>query len=149
VAKPKRKANKSTPVTQHQLFPAVVALWFGALFGLGSLAVRPSLLEEFVVKSRIDLLVPVAAPPLGMTARMLVALALAAMGAMLGAFVARRIARPKQEARERNRTKLSTRDEGGANAYPGYAAASTHNPAATDGGESANTPGTLAGRRRP
>lgn len=148
MAKPKRTAAQGKPVTQHQLFPAVVALWFGALFGLGSLAVRPSLLEELVIKSRIDLLVPVAAPPLGMTARMLVALVLATLGAMLGIKIARRIARPKQEPRERKRTTLSPRDEGRANVFHGNADASTHTPPAADGGDAAAAPGVLAGRRR-
>jgi hypothetical protein len=150
VAKQKRKAPKSKPVTQHQLFPAVVALWFGALFGLGSLAVRPSLLEELVIKSRIDLLIPAAAPPLGMTARMALALAMAALGAMIGTAIARRIARPKQEVRERKRTNLSTRDEGAGNeAVNNYADASTRNLGPTDNASaSAATPGMLAGRRR-
>jgi hypothetical protein len=151
VAKPSRKAPKSKPVTQHQLFPAVVALWFGALFGFGSIAVRPSLLEELVIKSRIDLLVPAAAPPLGMTARMLVALVMAALGAVIGTAIARRLARPRQEVRERKRTNLSTRDEGASNrSVNPYADASTRNPGPTagSGSEDAAAPGVLAGRRR-
>jgi hypothetical protein len=103
VAKHKRKQAPAQPVTTHQLFPAVVALWFGALFGLGSLAVRPSLLESLVISSRIDLIVPAAAPPLGITARILLALILAAIGAAIGIALARRLARPKQEHRERKR----------------------------------------------
>ncbi len=103
MAKHKRKPAPAKPITTHQLFPAVVALWFGALFGLGSLAVRPSLLESLVIKSRIDLLVPAAAPPLGVTARILVALVLAAIGAGIGIAIARRLARPKQEHHERKR----------------------------------------------
>ncbi len=150
MAKPERKVSNSKPVTQHALFPAVVALWFGALFGLGSLAVRPSLLEELVIKSRIDLLIPAAAPPLGMTARMTLALVLAALGAALGAAIARRIARPKQEARERKRTNLSTRDEGaGHGPAHAYGDASTRNPGpASEDAAVAATPGVLAGRRR-
>ena len=103
MAKHKRKPAPAKPITAHQLFPAVVALWFGALFGLGSLAVRPSLLESLVIKSRIDLIVPAAAPPLGITARILVALILAAIGAGIGIALARRLARPKPEQRERKR----------------------------------------------
>lgn len=148
MAKPKRKASNRTPVTRHQLFPAVMALWFGALFGLGSLAVRPSLLEEFVIKSRIDLLIPAAAPPLGMTARMLVALALAVLGAMLGTLIARHIARPKSEAYERKRTKLSTRDEGAESPYQGRADASTSDPHATQSAVAVIAPGAPTGRRR-
>ncbi len=150
MAKQERKAPISKPVTQHQLFPAVIALWFGALFGLGSLALRPSLIEELVIKSRIDLLIPAAAPPLGMTARMSIALVLAALGAMLGASIARRIARPKQEVRERKRTKLSTRDEGASNsAFNGFTDASTRSPGPSGGGPGeVAAPGVLAGRRR-
>lgn len=150
MAKPKRKPGKSAPIAQHQLFPAVVALWFGALFGLGSLAVRPTLLEELVVKSRIDLLIPAAAPPLGMTARMLVALILAAFGAMIGSLIARRLAQPKQEARERKRTNLSTRDEGADNrGYAGQSDTSTRygaNAAGDFDGDA--SPGMQANRRR-
>ena len=99
----KRKPANAKPITSNPLFPAVVALWFGALFGLGSLAVRPSLLENLVLKSHIDLIVPAAAPPLGITARILVALVLAALGAVLGILLARRLARPKVEHHERKR----------------------------------------------
>ena len=65
MAKQARKPVKSPPITSHPLFPAVVALWFGALFGLGSLAVRPTLIEGLVLKSHIDLIIPATAPPLG------------------------------------------------------------------------------------
>lgn len=91
------------PISSHPLFPAIVGLWFGALFGLGSLAVRPSLLEALVMSSRIDTILPAAAPPLGVTARILLALILAASGSLLGAWLGRRIARPKPEVRERKR----------------------------------------------
>ncbi len=97
------KPAKGAPVTAHPLFPAVVALWFGALFGLGSLAVRVGLLESMVLATRIDTLIPAAAPPLGISARILLALTLAALGALLGAAIARRIAAPKTVVRERKR----------------------------------------------
>lgn len=103
MAKHKRKPARTKSIASHQLFPAVVALWFGALFGLGSLAVRPSLIENLVLQSRLDLVVPAAAPPLGVTARMLVALILATVGAIIGTVLARRLARPKAEVRERKR----------------------------------------------
>ena len=103
MSKSKRKPAAAKPMTSNPLFPAVVALWFGALFGLGSLAVRPSLLENLVLGSHIDLIVPAAAPPLGITARILLALAMAALGAVLGIVLARRLARPKVEHYERKR----------------------------------------------
>lgn len=124
MAKQPRKQPQGKPITQNQLFPAVVALWFGALFGLGSLAVRPSLLESLVIKSRIDLVLPAAAPPLGITARILVALALAAIGSAIGIAIARRVARPKVVVRERKRSKLATVEAPAARPY-GSAAAQT------------------------
>ena len=99
----KDQGKAAKPITSHPLFPAVVALWFGALFGLGSLAVRPSLLEDLVLKSHIDLILPAAAPPLGVTSRILLALIMAALGAILGIVLTRRLTRPKVEAYERKR----------------------------------------------
>ncbi len=72
-----------------------MALWFGALFGLGSLAVRASLIESLVTSSHLEIIVPMTAPPLGMTARILLALAMAVIGIAAGAIIARRIARPR------------------------------------------------------
>jgi hypothetical protein len=154
VARQKRKASNRTSITSHQLFPAVVALWFGALFGLGSLAVRPTLLESLVLKTKIDLLIPAAAPPLGVTARLLVALGLAAFGAMLGAIIARRLARPRPVERTRKRANLSTRDEGmqvrSRDAHPDAPARrpiSVTEELGADGMSPA-APGVLAARRR-
>ena len=99
LSKPASKA----PVTKHPLFPAMVALWFGALFGLGSLAVRASLLESMVLSLSLDVLLPAAAPPLGMKFRLILALLLAAIGVAMGAVLARRIARPRQVQAPRRR----------------------------------------------
>ncbi len=87
--------RKSAPVTSHPLFPAIVALWFAALFGLGSLAIRPTLLEDFVLATHLDTLISAAAPPLGVTARILLALVLAVIGGLAGASIAKRLTRPK------------------------------------------------------
>lgn len=103
MATTKRKPAQGKPITSHPLFPAVVALWFGALFGLGSLAIRPALIEGLVIKSGIDLIIPAAAPPLGVTARILIALVMSALGAVIGASLAWRVARPKTEVRQRKR----------------------------------------------
>ncbi len=81
------------PITRHPLFPAIVSLWFAALFGMGSLALRTAHLESLVGALHIDALVPAAAPPLGFTARILVALALAVIGALVGWMAGRRLAR--------------------------------------------------------
>ncbi|EIZ78414.1 hypothetical protein WSK_3033 [Novosphingobium sp. Rr 2-17] len=88
------RAGQSQPISQHPLFPAIVALWFGAAFGVASLAIRPALLERLVSLTGIDSVLPFAAAPLGSTARILVALALTGLGALVGLIVARRLARP-------------------------------------------------------
>lgn len=106
VASQPRKPAEARPITTHPLFPAVIALWFGALFGLGSLAVRPALLESLIIQSRIDLIVAAAAPPIGMTARILVALVLTAIGSAVGLTVARRLVQPKMEVHEHKRSTM-------------------------------------------
>lgn len=88
-------------IAWHPLFPAFVAVWFGALFGLGSLAVRVALIERLVVASGIDRIIPAAAPPLGINARILIALALAMVGGLIGAVIGRLLARSKPAARAR------------------------------------------------
>ena len=100
----RNQARIKGPVSSHPLFPAIVALWFGALFGLGSLAVRASLIESMVISSHLDVIFPMAAPPLGMTARILLSLAMAVIGIAAGAAIARRIARPKPVERQRRRS---------------------------------------------
>lgn len=117
--KPGKSGGKSggkPSITRHPLFPATVALWFGALFGVGSLAIRPSLIEGLIVASGIDAIIPAAAPPMGVTTRILIALALAAMGGSLGAWLARRITRPKPKAVQRRRAAASADDRGQARA---------------------------------
>ncbi len=104
-----RKASRARqPITRHPLFAAIVALWFCALFGLGSLAIRVTLLENAVVASGIDLVVPAAAPPLGVTARILLALILGLIGSLIGYALGTRIGRVRPEPPQRRRTTLST-----------------------------------------
>ncbi len=160
MANQKRKPAKAKPITSNPLFPAVVALWFGALFGLGSLAVRPALLEALVLNSQIDLFIPAAAPPLGVTARILLALVMAALGAMLGIMLTHRLTQPEPEVYERKRgakdltaqsPRVRARD-----AHPDAPARrpiSAHEelggaPAVADDRAPASGPGMLANRRR-
>lgn len=77
------------PLSRHALFPAVVAVWCAILLGFGSLALRPALLEQAVLALQVDLVIPAAAPPLGFTARMMLALTFAALGALAGYLSAR------------------------------------------------------------
>lgn len=97
--KPRRSSARraGAPVTAHRLFPAFAALWFAALFGLGSLAIPSSLLGAVVLKTGLPAVVPAAAPPLGFTAHLLVAFALTVSGAALGLALALRL-RPRSAA---------------------------------------------------
>lgn len=79
-------------VSLHPAFPAIVAAWFAALLGAGSLVLPAALLERAVEASGVAALVPAAAPPLGFTARGLIALAAAGAGALAGMAIARRVA---------------------------------------------------------
>lgn len=93
-----KKARKSKPLTAYPLFPAFVALWFAALLGLSSLAVGVANLERAVSLAQLQQILPQAAPPLGMTARALIAAAMAALGGMIGfafAWLLVRRSRPK------------------------------------------------------
>ena len=157
MAKQKQKPARGQPISSHPLFPAVVGLWFGALFGLGSLAVRPSLIEDMVLSTRIDLIIPAAAPPLGVTARIMLALVMAALGAIVGVVMARRLTRPKPEVRERARTARG--NPAAAQTRPRMGDAHRDAPACRpisvqdldtgdDVNEAAQSDGRLAGRRR-
>lgn len=81
------KARKSKPISAYPLFPAFVALWFGALFGLSSLAVGVPNLERIVAALQLQTVLPAAAPPLGATARALIALAMTGAGGVFGLII--------------------------------------------------------------
>ena len=95
-------AKAKAAISRHPLFPAMVALWCAALLSLGSLAIGTVALENLVLALRIDLVLPIAAPPLGIKARILLALALFIIGAVFGFMLARRIARPRDTIAPRN-----------------------------------------------
>lgn len=80
-----------------------MVLWFGALFGLCSVAIRPGLIEHMVLVTGIDRVIPMAAPPLGTTTRILLALMMTAIGCLVGFVVARRLAKPAPQATARRR----------------------------------------------
>ncbi len=84
------------PIAAHPAFPFIVALWFAALLGLGSLVVPVPLIESFTVATGLAAIVPPTAPPLGFTARALMALAFGAGGALAGLVIARQIAKAHQ-----------------------------------------------------
>ncbi|MFA7585174.1 MAG: hypothetical protein WCY11_03120 [Novosphingobium sp.] len=83
-------------ITRHRLFPIMVAVWFGALFALGILVLRPAVIEAMVARAHLVTVPPAAAPPLGMTARLLLALGLGLIGAVAGYGAGRMLARPSR-----------------------------------------------------
>lgn len=91
---PARKAGKP-PITANPAFPWIVALWFAALLGIGSLIVPATLMERASTASGIAALLPMAAPPLGFTAKALVALIGTLLGGAVGFALARKITAPK------------------------------------------------------
>lgn len=91
---PARKAARP-PITANPAFPWIVALWFAALLGVGSLILPSAMLERIVVATGIASTFPAIAPPLGFTAKALMALVGTLAGGSLGLFLARRIAAPK------------------------------------------------------
>lgn len=93
-----RGSKSSQPISRHPLFPAIVALWFAALLGLGSLMLSTALMERLVLASHIDSLIPAATPPLGATARLMLAAMLGVPGGILGWILAKRLAAPKRNA---------------------------------------------------
>ena len=93
-----RDASKP-PISLHPAFPAVVALWFAALLGLGSMVLPAVLLDRVVEITGLAALVPAASPPLGFMARGLIALASAVGGAAIGVAIARRVARSHDAGR--------------------------------------------------
>lgn len=84
------------PISAHPAFAVIVALWFAALLGLGSLVLPAVLLDRLVVGTGIASLVPAASPPLGMTAHAAIAAAAAVAGAFMGLAIARRVARAQE-----------------------------------------------------
>ncbi|MDT0509323.1 hypothetical protein [Novosphingobium sp. MMS21-SN21R] len=95
--------RKPKPITANPMFPLVTALWFGTFLGLGSFAVAPALLEGPVVALGIASVIPAAAPPLGFTARILLALLMLVGGAVAGFLIGRWLGREKIAAPVRTR----------------------------------------------
>lgn len=133
----KRGAAKA-PVSAHPAFPAIVALWFAALIGLGSLVLPLSLIERLFVAAGIAALVPAVAPPLGFTAHAAIALGGAICGALLGLVLARKVA--ASQAAER----ASWRPEAALRCRP----ISAHEELGEEGLGASSAPSLIAQKRR-
>ncbi len=78
----------------------MVAIWFAALFGLGSLVLPSALPEHLITLTGADALIPAMAPPLGFTARALIALMATLVGGIGGLALARRIVAAQRSSRQ-------------------------------------------------
>lgn len=150
-------ASRTTkPFTAHPAFPAIVALWFAALLGLGTFVVPPANFEGLVVGTGLASVIPAAAPPLGDTARLAISAIAAVLGALLGLAIAVRIRRDQDEPQTRQDDAdsetdspwLADDDDAAEQGFPDHA--STDEPGLGDLSEN-DTPGMvptrLAGRR--
>ncbi len=88
---PRHKHSGQPPVSTHPAFPVIVALWFAALLGIGSMVLPIDLFERFAVASGLADIFQAAQPPLGATARIVVAMVAGVIGAIAGTLVAGRI----------------------------------------------------------
>ncbi|WP_137680653.1 hypothetical protein [Aurantiacibacter suaedae] len=93
-----KRTGARAPVSAHPAFAAIVALWFAALLGIGSLIVPITVIEKLVVASGLPAIVSAAQPPLGFTARAGIALAATVAGAVIGLIVARQVTRSNRTA---------------------------------------------------
>ena len=111
MARKKQKSAKGgAPISSHPAFPAIVALWFAALFGIGSLVLPIGLFEGAVTATGVDAAVPAAAPPLGFTARAAIAILAGLVGLAAGLVLARKVAAAQSGSKERSRD-LKLNDE--------------------------------------
>lgn len=83
-ANPAAKPAGQKPVSAHPLFPAIVALWFAALLGIGSLVLPQALYDKLGVAMGLG--------SLGFSARLGLAVVAGGIGGALGMFLARKAA---------------------------------------------------------
>ena len=108
-ALPHDATPRRSSIVAHPWFPRLIGLWCAALFGLCSLALAPEMLERIVATLGIDRIVSAAAPPLGQTARLLLALGLSGVGEIVGLVIGKRLATSRLSPSARQRWLKSAR----------------------------------------
>ncbi|MCT2557718.1 hypothetical protein N0B51_01855 [Tsuneonella sp. YG55] len=106
----RKRTAASGSVSAHPAFPAIVALWFAALLGIGSLVLPVALLERISQATGLPAYLALAQPPLGVTARIAIALVAATAGFLAGLAIARRIAVAHREMPVRGRVAAVSAD---------------------------------------
>lgn len=92
-----RNSQAKPPINSHPAFPAIVALWFAVLLGIGSLIVPAALFERLFAIGGVAEILPAAQPPLGIAARLIIAITGSVIGGATGLLLAR-LAAPAQVA---------------------------------------------------
>ena len=85
--------SNQAPISSHPAFPTIVALWFAALLGIGSLIVPAAFFEQMFAVSGLAEIVPAAQAPLGFSAQLGIAFGGTAIGGLAGLLLARNVAR--------------------------------------------------------
>lgn len=114
---PRHKNAGQPPVSAHPAFPVIVALWFAALLGIGSMVLPIDMFERFAVASGLSEVYQAAQPPLGASARIGVALGAGVIGALAGLAIARRIAAANTPPPVTRRAAALRPSTGSANAF--------------------------------
>lgn len=87
------KVNQAkAPISSHPAFPAIVALWFAALLGVGSLIVPAVLFEHLFAVTGLSGIFAATKAPLGFTAKLVIAVSGSIIGAVTGLLLARKVA---------------------------------------------------------
>ena len=86
-----RNGGNPPPISSHPVFPAIVALWFAALLGIGTLVLPNVLIERMIDTSGLAAFVPALAPPIGFTGKSILASLAGTCGIFAGLFVARQV----------------------------------------------------------
>ena len=116
------KTAGKPPISAHPAFPAIVALWFAALLGIGTMVLPTVLLERASEASGLASVFVAAQAPLGMTARIAIGLAAGVIGFTAGLAIAGRVvaahagderAEANAEAMKPHRGPISAREEFG------------------------------------
>jgi hypothetical protein len=94
-----RKGGNQAPISAHPAFPAIVALWFAALLGIGTVVLPNILIEKIVDTTGLAAIIPAAAPPIGFTAKLTLAALAALAGVGAGIFVARKVVESQNGAK--------------------------------------------------
>ncbi|MFN4113657.1 MAG: hypothetical protein ACK4GD_06925 [Sphingomonadaceae bacterium] len=93
----KAKAGAQTPVSAHPLFPVIVALWFAALLGIGTMVLPQALFDALGTAAGLN--------AAGFSLRLGLGLAAGASGGVLGLLLARKVASGQAVSRPPKRTR--------------------------------------------